>query len=413
MGRGKTFLPDRNGLLSMSGGGEGDSGSIGKSVAIIGSPDLEFYGGTQVDVIYSARILLRMGHRVTIFGSGTYFDRRNVKLEDGIKYIRNAFPFSPFSRKSILRITGGVVEPLLGALSSRRIFSIVGGYDAYYFTAPKFIFSAVARRLEGKKSVLLTNYGTYVEFLSSRRVFAATSLVNLFDSIFLKYADRRKTFIHVLNRFQMEHYLKRGFSAEMIFLIPQCDVDFSKYITKDNDSFRVLFLNRLSKDKGAHLIPEIARICGDVEFVVVGDGPLMEKMKSNAPANMKMKGFLPEEEKVREVEGCDVIINLSNYESLSISSIEGLAAGLIVISKEETSGLKFIGGSVEGSVLFAGGSVEGVCNLIHRLKGEKESGRGNFAERKRAIRERAMEVFDVAVIDRKMEDMFRKAFGGK
>ena len=413
MGSGKTFLPVMYGRETMRDGGEGGGGLIGKRVAIIGSPDLEFYGGTQVNVIHSALLLHRLGFSVTIFGSGTYFERRNVELDEGIKYMRNAFPFSILSRKFILRVTRGVVEPLLGALSSRRIFSVVGGYDSYYFTAPKFIFSAVTKRLGGEKNVLLANHGTYMEFLSSRRIFAAASLINLFDSVFLKYANRRKTFIHVQNRFQMEHYLKRGFSEEMIFLIPQCDVDFSKYITKDNDSFRVLFLNRLSKDKGAHLIPEIARICGDVEFVVVGDGPLMEKMKSNAPANMKMKGFLPEEEKVREVEGCDVIINLSNYESLSISSIEGLAAGLIVISKEETSGLKFIGESVEGSVLFAGGSVEGVCNLIHRLKGEKESGRGNFAERKRAIRERAMEVFDVAVIDRKMEDMFRKAFGGK
>jgi len=390
---------------------EKGGGSKGKKVAIIGSPDLEFYGGTQVNVIHSAMLLKRLGYDVTIFGSGTYFERRDVELDAHIRYVRNAFPFSIFSRKSVLRVTRGVVEPLLGAISSKRIFSIVRGYDFYYFTAPKFIFNAVMKNL-GTERVLLANHGTYMEFLSSRKIFFASALINLFDSIFLKYADGR-IFIHVQNRFQMEHYIKRGFSGERIFLIPQCNVDFSRYEAKENDAFRVLFLNRLSRDKGAHLIPKIARMCGDIEFIVVGDGPLLEMMKSEASDNMKIKGFLTEEEKVSAVEECDVIINLSKYESLSISSIEGLAAGLIIISKEETSGLKFIGESVPDSVLFAGGGVEGVCSMIRRLKRDKESERAKFNERKRRRRERAMELFDAAIINKKMEDMFMNVFSGE
>ena len=44
-------------------------------VAIVGSPDLEFYGGTQVTVIHLSGLLQRSGYDVTVLGSGTFFDR--------------------------------------------------------------------------------------------------------------------------------------------------------------------------------------------------------------------------------------------------------------------------------------------------------------------------------------------------
>jgi hypothetical protein len=79
---------------TMRDGGEGEGGLMGKRVAIIGSPDLEFYGGTEVNVIHSALLLHRLGFSVAVFGSGTYFDRRNVEIDVLIKYRRNAVPFS-------------------------------------------------------------------------------------------------------------------------------------------------------------------------------------------------------------------------------------------------------------------------------------------------------------------------------
>ncbi len=386
-------------------------GGGAKNVAIVGSPNLEFYGGTQVNVIQSAEILSALGFKITIFGSGTYFERRNVDLGGKIGYIKNAFPFDPFSWRIVQKISRGVSEPLIGMFTSRRIMKIVGNHDGYYFTAPKFIFRSISGRIDSRKRVLLANHGTYLEFLSSRRGILSRALINLFDSIFLKYANRQNTFIHTQNTFQREHYLKRGIPGERIFLIPQCDVDFSRYAVRKNDEFRVLFLNRLSKDKGAHLIPTIANKCSGVNFIVVGDGPLLNEIKSNAGENVRLTGFLSEEEKEREVEMCDVILNLSNYESLSISSIEGLAAGLRIISKERTSGLTFISESVEGAVDFSDGSVRSICEIVEKIRREKEADLGKFVEGKEGIRKRAEAIFDRNVIDRKMEMMFKAVFG--
>ena len=386
------------------------SASERKRIAIVGSPDLEFYGGTQVNVIISAGILSSMGFDVAIFGSGTYFERRNIDLGEKIGYVKNAFPFDPFSWKIVQKVSRGVSEPLIGMFTSRKIMKIVGNRDGYYFTAPKFIFRSISGRIDSSKRVLLANHGTYLEFLSSRKDLLSRALINLFDSIFLKYANRQNTFIHTQNTFQREHYLNGGIPEERIFLIPQCDVDFSRYTVRKNDEFRVLFLNRLSKDKGAHLIPTITNKCSGVSFIVVGDGPLLNEIKSNAGQNVRLTGFLSEEEKEREVERCDAILNLSNYESLSISSIEGLAAGLRIISKERTSGLNFISESVEGAVNFSDGSVGGICEIVEKIRREREEDPGKFVEGKEGIRKRAADIFDRKVIDRKMEMMFKAVF---
>ena len=384
-------------------------GGGAKNVAIVGSPNLEFYGGTQVNVIQSAEILSALGFKITIFGSGTYFERRNVDLGEKIGYVKNAFPFDPFSWKIVQKVSRGVSEPLIGMFTSGKIMKIVGNHDSYYFTAPKFIFRSISGRIDSSKRVLLANHGTYLEFLSSRRGLLSSALINLFDSIFLKYANSENTFIHTQNTFQREHYLKRGIPGERIFLIPQCDVDFSRYSVRNNDEFRVLFLNRLSKDKGAHLIPNITNECKDVEFVVIGDGPLMYRLREECGQNVRFTGFLSEKDKEDEVGKCDVILNLSSYESLSISSIEGIASGLTVVSKNETSGLSFIREKVPGAVLFGDKTVDSMSSIIRKIKKEKENDRRQFLENKLRIRSNGEPVFDKSVVTNEMVELFRFA----
>ncbi|MDA8056344.1 MAG: glycosyltransferase family 4 protein [Thermoplasmatales archaeon] len=384
-----------------------------KRVAIVGSPDLEFYGGTQVDVIQLANLLSESGYEVTIYGSGTYFRRREVDLRKGIQYFRNSFGFDPFSFHSILTLTSGVSEPLIGMFTAKRISRVVGAYDAYYITAPKFVLYALTKYVIRNQPVVIGNYGTYIEYLMSRENFISKSLINLFDSIFLKYAKSKNYTIHALNTVQRDHYLKMGIDASNIFIIPQCDVDFSKFKVRDNDQFRVLFLNRLSNDKGAHLIPDIANDCKDIEFVVIGDGPLMGLLKEKCGSNVRLTGFLSEEDKEDEVGKCDALLNLSRYESLSISSIEGIASGLTVVSRNKTSGLSLIQDKVRESVLFGEGTAGSISSIIRKIKGEKENDKRQFLEKKLRIRSTGESVFDKRVVTSEMLELVRYAFSAE
>ena len=382
-------------------------------LAIVGPPDLEFYGGTQVNVIQLANFLSQNGYEVTAFGSGTYFKRREVKLGNGIRYYPNSFRFDPFAWEPILTVSSGVSEPLIGLFTSRRVAKTVGIFDIYYFTAPKFVLYALSKYVIGDKPLIIGNHGTYIEYLSSRKGFISKSLLNLFDSIFLKYAKAKNTVVHAQNTLQKEHYVKRGFEAKRVFVIPQCDVDFSKFKVRDNDQFRVLFLNRLSNDKGAHLIPNITNDCKDIEFVVIGDGPLMGLLKEKCGSNVRLTGFLSEEDKEDEVGKCDALLNLSRYESLSISSIEGIASGLTVVSRNKTSGLSLIQDKVRESVLFGEGTAGSISSIIRKIKGEKENDKRQFLEKKLRIRSTGESVFDKRVITSEMLELVRYAFSAE
>ena len=376
-------------------------------LAIVGSPDLEFYGGTQINVIQLANFLSQHGYEVTAFGSGTYFKRREVKLGNGIRYYPNSFRFDPFAWEPVLKASSGVSEPLIGLFTSRKVAKTVGIFDIYYFTAPKFVLYALSKYVIGDKPLIIGNHGTYIEYLSSKSDFLSKSLLNLFDSIFLKYAGMKNTIIHAQNNLQMEHYIKRGIDSKKIFVIPQCDVDFSLYSVRDNDKFRVVFLNRLSSDKGADFIAEIAKRCEEIDFIVIGDGPLRNRLGERCGANVRLTGFLSESAKDEELSNCDAMINLSKYESLSISSVEGIASGLTVISLNSTSGLSFIHEKIPEAVLFADGTFESATSAIKRIKNEKDSDRKRFMEKKLKIQSKGEAVFDKKVIISKMVELFQ------
>ncbi|MEM3192195.1 MAG: glycosyltransferase family 4 protein [Candidatus Parvarchaeota archaeon] len=391
----------------------GELPSLAKvKVAFVGAPDLEFYGGTQKTVILLATLLSKSNYDVTIFGSGTYFERRQIEIDNSIKYERNAFRLDPLAWRAVQMLSRGVSEPLIGMFTSRYVFKKIKGYDIYYFTAPKFLLYSFLKHNKGNARVIVGNHGTYYEYLSSRNDFISRSLLNLLDSILLKYLNRRGTYVHAQTLSQEEHYKNRGISGDKVFVIPLCDVDFSSYALKKNKILKVVFLNRLSEDKGADLIPVIAKICKDIEFEVIGAGPLMNLIKKVSPENVKIEGFLPEKEKREKMEECDIMLNLSKYESLSTSSIEGIACGQRILSLRRTTGLEFIHEKVPEAVIFSDGSVEGICREIMRIKEFMEKDRDKFEEVKSVIRAKGEQIFDRKIISEKMKELFQKVMIG-
>jgi glycosyltransferase involved in cell wall biosynthesis len=52
----------------------------------------------------------------------------------------------------------------------------------------------------------------------------------------------------------------------------------------------LLFMGRLSWEKGADLLPELARRFSHTQILVAGAGPLEDGIRSEAPANLKLLG---------------------------------------------------------------------------------------------------------------------------
>ena len=64
-----------------------------------------------------------------------------------------------------------------------------------------------------------------------------------------------------------------------------------------------------------------------------------------------------------------------------------------------------------GAVDFSDGSVRSICEIVEKIRREKEADLGKFVEGKEGISKRAEAIFDRNVIDRKMEMMFKAVFG--
>ena len=102
-------------------------------------------------------------------------------------------------------------------------------------------------------------------------------------------------------------------------------------IKEDNENPYVLFVGRLSKEKGVELLANTAKLLPDINFVVAGSGPDDEVLK-NIP-NITLKGF---------VGGCELAELMANaklliapsvcYENNPLSILESLSMGVPVVT---------------------------------------------------------------------------------
>jgi glycosyltransferase involved in cell wall biosynthesis len=67
-----------------------------------------------------------------------------------------------------------------------------------------------------------------------------------------------------------------------------------------------LFVGRVSYDKGADIFAALAAKSPDAGFVLVGSGPLAEKIASSG--NLSCTGFLEEEEKLWLYQNCEALV---------------------------------------------------------------------------------------------------------
>ncbi|MBP1929048.1 glycosyltransferase involved in cell wall biosynthesis [Methanolinea mesophila] len=101
----------------------------------------------------------------------------------------------------------------------------------------------------------------------------------------------------------------------------------------------VLFVGRLVYQKGPDLlvaaIPLVLRKRWDVQFLVAGEGPMravLEEQSRSLP--VQFLGFLPEEEHLRVLNACDLVVIPSRNEPFGLVLTEAWSAGRGVIATE-------------------------------------------------------------------------------
>ena len=153
--------------------------------------------------------------------------------------------------------------------------------------------------------------------------------------------------------------INNGVDTKVYKINPQRKGCFKSRYSIPQDSKIVSFIGRLSEEKNPSLFAEIgarilARMPTNVHFVVAGDGPELEKVKSiiknkNLNANFTLTGTI--DDVVDLLNDTDVLLVVSRIEGVPIVILEAMSVGVPVISTNAGAISEVIENNVNGFLI--------------------------------------------------------------
>ena len=167
----------------------------------------------------------------------------------------------------------------------------------------------------------------------------------------------------------------------------------------------VLFVGKLTKNKGAQLIIEAAKLINqEVQFVFIGEGPLQETIKNKAKeynVEVKFPGYLPNDEVLSMMKGCSVLtLPALWYEPLGRTHLEGIGVGAKIVTTNTGGTPDIIEDGVNG--LFFDKTPEDLAKKITQVLENEEIAK-TIAENAQTT---AKEKFDEDVVIPKFEKFY-------
>jgi len=298
---------------------------------------LRFGGGTQHWIMELIPRLRKFNVSASIICTKSTMNEERISFNKVLQSLKKAaacyfeLPYQSFH-------LGVVYSPFPKFLGIKEISSIMKDSDITYFSNAFAFHDVLLRTLKAinKKPVISGHHGMLFSGLSAHDFYVGT-----LGRVLLKGFDA----CHVLN-VQDYNFLKR-WGIKHVFLIPP-GVDTTKFFPRDssatNKKFRVLFVGRLTFQKGVDLLCDVIRninrtsLKESVEFLVVGRGrlqPLVQNL-SKQHQNVRYIGQINEEALPEIFRDSDIFIMPSRVETFGIVALEALASGLPVIASDIT-----------------------------------------------------------------------------
>lgn len=187
----------------------------------------------------------------------------------------------------------------------------------------------------------------YRDSLAASTLSAATIQLNRWLKTWQR-ADR----LLVLTDFARGRFIECGIPAERLFLKPNFVDDPEPRTSPPSASRTVLFVGRLSSEKGiAELLDWWADApTSDLELVVIGDGPLLKELQLGRDRSVRFAGRLASPEVLRQMLDARALVLPSVwYEGQPMVLLEAMAAGLPLV----VSNIGGIPETVSGTALMA------------------------------------------------------------
>ena len=353
--------------------------------------------GISTVIVSMCNELAERGHEVEVLTGTikkTYFITENEKKHDDNQY---NFMVKRFNCTSL---------PILAQLDFSKK---VGEYLATKEFDVIHLHSPLILPPNGNHRFYVTMHNTIKTDLSASSIKNWYTLSTLFAYPFLSHFEKRnvleaekvicvsKATEHSLR----ETYRKKDIPFEVVYNGLDPNTLMLDYKTKKKDY--VLFTGLFYARKGIGDIFKVAKILNNINFVLVGTGPLYNKYKSMATRlgvdNVLMTGKISRYELLKRYNEARIFLFPTYFDTFGMSVLEAMFSGLPVLSTNVGGIPELITNEVEG-ILVPPGDIDAMVKWIQKLMND-ESLRERLAK---AAKEKANKEFTIEkTVDKLLE----------
>jgi glycosyltransferase involved in cell wall biosynthesis len=171
-----------------------------------------------------------------------------------------------------------------------------------------------------------------------------------------------------LTEFAKNQFIKGGFLSEKLCVKPNFISDHTFESIQNGDY--VLFVGRLSEEKGLLTLLEAAKNIRDIPILIAGDGPLRAKLESTTIThnlNIQFLGYLPKDSVMQTIAKSRFVVLPSEcYEGFPVTIAEAFSCYKPVIASDLGGPGEIIKDGITG-FKFTPGSAESLANTIANL----------------------------------------------
>jgi glycosyltransferase involved in cell wall biosynthesis len=181
-----------------------------------------------------------------------------------------------------------------------------------------------------------------------------------------RYYDHVNHFICLTN-FQRNILIKEGLPQDRVSVLTNpVEIKVAEpSIAMEKDS--VLFVGRVSKEKGITSLFDAARVCSDIPFVVAGNYEAMPEARELAPGNVTLLGALPSQELGALYDKARIFVLPSVwYEGFPTVLLEAMSHGLPVVCSRIGGLPEIVDDGVTG-LLYEPGNADELADRIRAL----------------------------------------------
>lgn len=184
----------------------------------------------------------------------------------------------------------------------------------------------------------------------------------------------------------------------------------SQYAT--NSEKVVLYVGRMVQEKGVQVLldaaPHILAAVPNCKFVFVGSGYFLDELKAKADYmgighKCRFLGYVSDEDLTRIYKIADVVCIPSLYEPFGIVALEGMAAGVPVVSTDTGGLTDFVENMVTGITTYTGDAGSLAWGVTEALRNEKLAN-----EIRRNAFEKVTHIYNWKVIAKRTNEVYEK-----